>query len=295
MRPKNRLEACATCFGFVTLPALDTTPSGRFMDHLPFIIEMVLLGVGAGIISGSLGLGGGIIMVPAFMTFVAGMDTNTAKGTSLFLIVFISALNAFRQTHAWEHRPWRLAGMIAVGSIAGSYLGALVTTHMSERAVLVIFLSLIALLTVRTFFLTPRAVDQAAVQHRPWVAVGIGLLAGLFGGATGTGGGSVLIPLALLAGIVSNERVVGLSNMVMVATAISGTIAHLQAEVHFPSTWTVGQVYLPLVPIVFVGSQIGSPIGRRLNPVLTVPRRRVLMAALLLLITVRLTYRLFSL
>jgi uncharacterized membrane protein YfcA len=165
---------------------------------------------------------------------------------------------------------------------------------MPERAVLAIFLLLIFMLTIRTFFLKPRAVDEAAVQDRPYAAVCIGMLAGLFGGATGTGGGSVLIPLALLAGIVSNERVVGLSNMAMVATSIAGTIAHLQAEVRFPHEWTVGQVYLPLIPIVFVGSQIGSPVGRWLNPKLTVPRRRVLMAVLLLLITVRLSMRLFG-
>lgn len=264
------------------------------MDHYSFLFEMVLLGIGAGIVSGSLGLGGGIIMVPAFLTFVPGMDTNTAKGTSLFLIIFISALNAFRQTHHWEHRPWRLAGFLALGSIVGSYVGALATSAMPERVVLAIFLFLIAILAVRTFFLKPRAVDQAAVRSRPVASVTIGGLTGMFGGATGTGGGSVLIPLALLAGIVSNERVVGLSNMVMVATSIAGTIAHLQAEVHFPGQWTVGQVYLPLVPIVFIGSQIGSPIGRWINPHLTLRRRRLLMAAMLLIITARLSVRLFS-
>ncbi len=255
----------------------------------------ILVGIGAGLISGALGLGGGVLMVPAFMTFVPGMETHTAKGTSLFLIIFVSAINAWRQNQPLREVPWELAGWLALGSIAGSYTGAWVTSILSERVTVIVFLALIVLMAIRTFLLKHKAVHDDEVRRRRVAAVSIGLLAGVFGGATGTGGGSVLIPMALMAGLVVNERAVGLSNLVMVATAIAGTAAHLRAEPIYPSDWTVGHVYFGLVPLVFIGSQISSPLGERINRWLTLPRRRLLMGLLLLLIACRLVYRLIEL
>ena len=131
---------------------------------------------------------------------------------------------------------------------------------------------LLALLALRTFLLQPKDVAEDAVRRRPFLALLIGLLAGMVGGATGTGGGAVLVPLALYAGMIANERVVGLSNMVMVATSLAGSIAHFAAQPVFDAPWTVGHVYLALVPLVFIGAQLGSPCGKWINSWLTLPR-----------------------
>jgi len=265
------------------------------MDLLLHWLCMLLIGAGTGIISAALGLGGGILMVPAFLTFVEGMDAHTAKGTSLFIIIFVALLNAWRLNKGLPHKPWRLAAFLAAGSIAGAYTGAWVTALLPERAVLWIFMALLALLAVRTFLLQPKDVAEDVVRRRPFLAILIGLLAGIVGGATGTGGGAVLVPLALFAGMVTNERVVGLSNMVMVATSLAGSVAHFAAEPVFDAPWTAGHVYLALVPPVFLGAQLGSPCGKSINAWLTLPRRRVVLGLLLLLITMRLLYRLLYL
>ena len=262
------------------------------MELALYIFEMTLVGIGVGLISGALGLGGGILMVPAFVTFQAGMDVHTAKGTSLFIIIFVSLLNAWRHNRGLPDKPWRLAAYLAAGSIVGSYLGAWVTTMVTETMVIGVFMVLLGILAFRTFLLTPREVHEDEVRKRRVITVLIGLTAGFFGGATGTGGGAVLIPLALMAGIMTNDRAVGLSNMVMVATSFAGTLAHLRAEEIYVHAWTYGHVYLGLVPLVFIGSQIGSPLGKNLNHHLTLPRRRVLMGGLLLIIAVRLLWRL---
>ena len=66
------------------------------MNPLFFYPGMLFLGVGVGLMSGALGLGGGILMVPAFLEFVPVMDPHTAKGTSLLII-------------AWPRPTWRLS------------------------------------------------------------------------------------------------------------------------------------------------------------------------------------------
>jgi len=262
------------------------------MDSAIFVIEMLLAGVGVGLISNALGLGGGILMVPVFLQVIDGMDSKTATGTSLFIIIFVAAANAWRLTRSWERIPWQLITALGAGSIVGGYAAAWATGRMSEHAVLAIFVVLLGLLGVRTFALHIAEVKPEDIRRRDALSVAIGIFSGGVGGATGTGGGLVLVPTALIAGIECNARVVGVSNLVMVLTAIAGSVARLRAEQIFPEAYTVGQVYLPAVLPVFLGAQIASPWGSRLNDWLTLSRRKVALGLMLLLIAGQLLYRL---
>ncbi len=98
--------------------------------------------------------------------------------------------------------------------------------------------------------------------------------------------------MTLFAGLSTNARVTGLSNLVMVATSLAGTIAHLQAAPVFESNWVMGHVYLYVAPFVFVGAQAGSLLGTRINTHLTLPRRRIVLGLLLIVIAARILYRL---
>ncbi len=264
------------------------------MEWAIYITGMLSLGVGVGAVSAGLGLGGGIIMVPAFITFVPGMDEHTAKGTSLFIIIFVALVNAVRLNRGVHPKPWRLAAVLAAGAIIGGYAGAWITAQMPGWVILASFLAFLLAVGGRTLFVQPKAVDAANLRHRDLLAVFIGAMTGLVGGATGTGGGTLLVPLALMAGIVTNARVVGLSNMIMVATGIAGTIAHFQAPTIYPGPWTVGHVALSLAPLVFVGAQGGSLIGQRINARLTLYARRLVMGVLLLAIAARVTWQLYA-
>lgn len=261
------------------------------MNDLVFWAELMLAGVAAGIISSGLGLGGGVVMVPALLAVVPGMDSKTATGTSLFIIIFVSALNAWRGTRGWPARPWRAAMLLGAGSIVGSYAAGWITGRMSEEAVLAIFIVLLGALGLRTFLLHIPDVAESDVKRNDAASVAIGLAAGIVGGATGTGGGLVMVPMLLIAGLECNARVVGLSNMVIVVTAVAGSIARLGSPKIYDMPYTVGQVCFALVPVMFLGAQIGSPIGLRLNTWLTLKRRRTAMGLILLLIAAQLTWR----
>lgn len=258
---------------------------------LEFVMGMIALGIGVGIISSALGLGGGILMVPAFITFVPGMDAHTAKGTSLFIIALVVTLNTWRLRACLDKDLWRLAMVMAYGSILGGYFGGWATSLLPDRVVVWIFVGFLAVAAIRTFLIRPRVVHSEEVRRRTPTAVGIGAVSGIVGGATGTGGGLVLVPLALIAGVVTNERAVALSNMVMIATGIAGTVAHLRAEATTALPYTVGHVSFALAPLVFLGAQIAGPFGIRVERMLTLPRRKRVMGALLLVITARLVYQ----
>jgi uncharacterized membrane protein YfcA len=230
-------------------------------------------------------------MVPAFIFFVTGMDAHTAKGTSLFIIVFVSMVNAWRLNRNNDDPQWGLAAVVAGGSIVGGYFGSWITTKLSDAGVIWVFISLLAFVGFRTFFIQPRVIHKHEVRKRNALAVAFGALAGTVGGATGTGGGAVLVPMALMAGLVTNERAVALSNTVMVATSIAGTIPHLLAEKTSDLPWTVGHVNFALAPLVFVGAQLAIPAAWRFERWLTLPRRKAVMGILLLTMTVGLVWK----
>ncbi len=257
------------------------------------ICGLLMLGVAVGIVSPALGIGGGILMVPALREF-AGLDAHTAKGTSLFIIIFVAAVNSWRLNRGHEDKLLRLAGVVAAGSVLGGYFGGFVTQRMNPRVVTIIFIAALVILAARLLLVEPAAVSQQDVRRRDGLALLIGLVSGLTSGITGIGGGGVFVPLALIAGIVSNERVSGLSNTVMIATCTAATMAHLFAPVVSGRPWTVGQVSLGFAPLIFVGAQFGAPFGRKLNGLLTLSARRVVMAVLAFVIVAQLAYKLFQ-
>lgn len=258
---------------------------------MAFFIELLVLGVGVGLISGTLGLGGGVLMIPAFLAFIPEMDAHTAKGTSLFIILFVAAINAW-QLNRWARPvPWVLALKLASGAIVGSYLGAWVTTLVPDAVVLGLFVALLLGMAWKLFsHVGPR--PAAAPRQRWWLCTPlIGAYSGAAGGATGTGGGLILVPLALQTGLLNNRNTTAVSNMVMVAIAAAGSVAHLRAHGDSTMPGTYGHVNLAIVPWVFAGAQIGAFAGRTINHRITLRQRRNVLGALLLLIVASLLYR----
>jgi uncharacterized membrane protein YfcA len=86
-------------------------------------ILYILIGLGAGVLSGLFGIGGGVVIVPALM-LMAKMSPLTATGTSLgALLLPVGALGAWAYYKA-GHLDIRVALLLAVGLFLGAYGGA---------------------------------------------------------------------------------------------------------------------------------------------------------------------------
>lgn len=94
------------------------------------IVLVLLLGVTAGIMVGLLGIGGGLVLVPA-MVYVLRMDQHLAQGTSLFILLPPIGLGALRQYWKAGNVDLRAGILCAIGMILGAYLGGLVAVPMS--------------------------------------------------------------------------------------------------------------------------------------------------------------------
>jgi uncharacterized membrane protein YfcA len=95
---------------------------------------LILAGVLAGITSGIFGIGGGIILVPIFVTFF-GMTQAMASGTSLVaLLMPVGALGVWEYYRSGRIGPTHIVSglIVGLGLIIGAYIGARISMPLSE-------------------------------------------------------------------------------------------------------------------------------------------------------------------
>jgi len=96
------------------------------------IILVLALGIFGGILVGLLGIGGGIVLVPA-MIYALHMDQHLAQGTSLFILLPPIGLGALREYWKAGNVDLRAGIFCAVGMILGAYAGSKFAVPMSTQ------------------------------------------------------------------------------------------------------------------------------------------------------------------
>jgi uncharacterized protein len=104
-------------------------------------VGAILLGFAAGTVGGLLGVGGGILFVPA-LALVLGESQLDAEATSLLAIIPVAVVGAWRQ-HGYGNVQWRDGLTIGVLSAAGAVLGAVLANTIPERGLEIGFACLV--------------------------------------------------------------------------------------------------------------------------------------------------------
>ena len=105
---------------------------------LEIIITLVVIGLAAGMLSGLVGVGGGIIVVPALVFFL-GFTQHQAQGTSLGLLLLPVGILAVLNYYQKGHIDVRVVGIMALAFVLGGWLGSRLALTISEVAVKRIF------------------------------------------------------------------------------------------------------------------------------------------------------------
>ncbi len=104
-------------------------------------VLLMLIGVGAGVIAGLFGVGGGMMFVPALVLF-AGLSHLEAEATSLLAIVPVAAMGAWRQ-HRYGNLRLRPGLLVGVLAIAGGVAGVVIANAVPERGLEIGFAALL--------------------------------------------------------------------------------------------------------------------------------------------------------
>ncbi len=112
------------------------------------LIYLLLIGLAAGFMGGLVGIGGGIIIVPA-LVMLLGMTQHQAQGTSLAMILFpvgiLGVLNYYKQGYV----DFKYAGLLAVGFFLGSYIGSKYSLSLPQLTVKRIFAIIMIVLAIK--------------------------------------------------------------------------------------------------------------------------------------------------
>lgn len=190
-------------------------------------LTFVFIGLIAGLLSGLFGVGGGTVIVP-LLVLMLSFDQRLAAGTSLAAIVPTASVGVI--SYALHGSvAWITALILAAGAVVGAQIGTRLLPRISQSALRWGFIGFLLVVIVSLFLVIPA---RDAVFELGWingaalalVGVGTGIVAGLIG----VGGGVIIVPVLMLAFGTSDLEAKGTSLLMMIPTAISGTIGNLR-------------------------------------------------------------------
>lgn len=191
------------------------------------IILAFLTGIVAGYLSGLLGIGSGMIMVPAAYFFL-GMDFIDAKAMSLFVIMFISPLGMLRH-HSHGNIHVKTGLYLGIPGLCGSFLGVYIAgvidiTYLKIMFALVQFFAAYRMIYGSADNKGSSNINQAFMSNKK-ILPGVGFVGGLAAGLLGIGGGVIMVPSMVFLAYPMHAAV-GNSLMVISINSLAGTAAH---------------------------------------------------------------------
>ena len=118
---------------------------------LQTIILLVLIGVASGILSGFVGIGGGIIIVPALI-FLLGMNQLNAQGTSLFILLLPIGILAVMNYWKAGQINWSFGLVVSLAFVVGGYFGSKLALKISPNLVRLIFGIIMVIISAKLMF-----------------------------------------------------------------------------------------------------------------------------------------------
>lgn len=115
------------------------------------MVVAVCLGIGIGALSCTVGIGGGILLIPV-LVFFYGMSQKTAQGTSIATLLLPIGFFAFWEYRKAGHVDLRLALLIAVGFAVGGYFGGMFAQHLPELVLRRVFAAVLIVVALRLVF-----------------------------------------------------------------------------------------------------------------------------------------------
>ena len=238
------------------------------MTGLEIIFAYCLLGVFAGTMAGLLGVGGGLIIVPALIaiwqTTAAGgvYDMQMAIGTSLATIV-LTSIASVRAHHLRGSVQWDTFWRLTPGIVLGAWLGAALATQMSGETLKSIFGVFELLVAAQMAFGLRPAPHRGLPGQAGMTLVGSGI--GAVSSIIGIGGGTMTVPFLSWCNV-TIHKAVGTSAACGLPIAIGGAISYLVlgwGNAALP-TWSAGFVYGPALAGIAVTSMLFAPLGAAL-------------------------------
>ncbi|MBM7651947.1 sulfite exporter TauE/SafE family protein [Neobacillus cucumis] len=266
-------------------------------------IILILIGIAASSLGSLIGMGGGIVVVPALL-YLATLPTfshltpQVVVGTSLFTMIFtgLSSTLAYMKHKTVDYK----SGFIfLIGSGPGSIVGAWVTEKLDLHSfniyfgVFILFISAVLVVKdklkpipfrkdkgiIRTY--TDNSGTTFEYGYNPILGILIAFIVGFLSGIFGIGGGSLMVPTMILLFFFPPHVATATSMFMILPTSILSSITHI-------SLGNVNWLYaLALIPGAWIGARVGVYLNTRFKSKTIV----LLIRTILIVVGVRLIYQ----
>jgi uncharacterized protein len=231
------------------------------------IAELLLLGCFTGFLSGLLGIGGSLIMVPFLLWMFQGMGvskelaTHAAIATSLGTLLF-SSLSSMRAHHQHGAVRWPIVWQLAPGILLGSYLGSWLGIIAGGTILMLVF-GCFLLFSAWQMWLNKKPKPTRELPHTAGM-LGMGGVIGSVSGLVGAGGGFISVPFMTWCNV-SAHNAVATSAALGFPIALAGTIGNIVNGWNHQNMphGSLGFVFVPALIVIAIASSTIAPLGAR--------------------------------
>lgn len=259
------------------------------------LASYLLLGVASGLIGGMLGLGGGIVIVPALLLIFiksgilpGGNQMHLVVGTSLACIIF-TAISASYAHHRRGAVLWPVVKSLIPGIIIGGLVASVIAEQLHSNVLRTIFGLFEILVAIQIAIGFKPAAHHALPQTPGMVTTGgvIGFVSALLG----IGGGTLTVPFLVWCNV-NIRNAVATSSACGLPIAISGVIGFIATGWGQPGlpAGSTGFVYWPAVAMIAIASVSTAPIGAKLAHTIPVTTLKKIFAVVLAAIGTRMLF-----
>ena len=244
-----------------------------------------------GILAGMLGIGGGLIIVPALVYLLTehlnlGLDIAMpmAIATSLSTIIF-TGWSSSRAHYKLGNLKFDIVSWCALGIAFGAIIGAQVATSIPADLLKSIFAYLVLLIAAQMVFGSKRESDR---QMTPIVLTLIGFVTGTVSSFMGIGGGALMVPILILFSV-NIKQAIGCASFCGLVIAIFGSVSFIQAGWQLPGLpeYSIGYVYLPACAGIVITSVFTARIGAKISHHLNTQMLKKIFAGFLVVVSLR--------
>lgn len=257
----------------------------------PFLTTLVLLGLGGGFLSGLLGLGGAIFMIPLLLYVPPILGVGVLDMKQVAAISMVQVLSASLTGVLVHHKNRFVSKSLlvymglcnAIGNLAGS-----IFSKQTKSAFLLAVFATMAVIAAVVMFIPKREqgedISPDQLRYNKPLAVAVSLAIGTFGGMVGAPGAFIYIPAMLYLLNIPTRIVIGSTLGIVFLGAVTGTIGKM----------ATGQIIWPYALALVLGTVPGAQVGGTASKKVNTKYLRLLIAIIIGITGLRMWYQVLS-
>lgn len=225
------------------------------------IIVLIVVGMLVGVLSGTFGIGGGTVIVPALVWL--GLSQRNAAATSTLAIVPTS-ISGVVSYATGGHVDWLAAVLLFCGMFVGGQIGSWLLSRLPELVLRWIFVAFLVFVVINQVSFVPSRDHQIVMTVATGVCLALlGVVIGMLAGLLGIGGGALAVPaLSILFGA-SDLIARGTSLLAMFPNSITTSVANMKRNlVHVKAALIIGLVAAVTAPLgTWIAGEVSPRVG----------------------------------